>query len=49
MTVSLEVELKFLVHGDAWHPPTRIAIGQGNLDQYKQRTIQVKIAGNQVF
>jgi adenylate cyclase len=47
--MATEIERKFLVVGDAWRQahPTRIC--QGYLNRDKERTVRVRIAGQQAF
>lgn len=47
--MALEIERKFLVRGDAWRTADGILYRQGYLNRDKQRTVRVRIAGEQGF
>jgi CYTH domain-containing protein len=47
--VGVEIERKFLVIGDAWRTQTGVAIGQGYLNRDKNRTVRVRLAGDEAF
>jgi len=48
--MGIEIERKFLVAGDAWREGARgIFYCQGYLSTAKERTVRVRIAGNQGF
>lgn len=47
--MGLEIERKFLVLGDAWREPGGTRICQGYLNRDRERTVRVRIAGEQAF
>jgi adenylate cyclase len=47
--VGLEIERKFLVSGTSWRRPDSQRLSQGYLSRDKQRTVRVRIAGEQAF
>ncbi len=47
--MAVEIERKFLVSGDAWRQGAALRIAQGYLNRDKQRTVRVRIAGEQAF
>lgn len=47
--MALEIERKFLVTGDAWRQGPGTLLSQGYLNRDKQRTVRVRIAGEQAF
>jgi adenylate cyclase len=48
--VGVEIERKFLVRGDAWREGAKgKAYRQGYLSTHKERTVRVRIAGEQAF
>lgn len=47
--MAIEIERKFLVHGDAWRDAPAIFYSQGYLNRVKERTVRVRIAGEEAF
>lgn len=47
--MAIEIERKFLVHGDAWRDAPAIYYSQGYLNRAKERTVRVRIAGEEAF
>jgi CYTH domain-containing protein len=47
--VGIEIERKFLVTGDAWRTGSGTRICQGYLNRDLQRTVRVRIAGDQAY
>lgn len=47
--MGLEIERKFLVIGDGWNRGKGQRITQGYLNRDKERTVRVRIAGNEAF
>jgi CYTH domain-containing protein len=47
--VATEIERKFLVTGTAWRQPDAIRFCQGYLNRDKERTVRVRLAGEQAF
>jgi len=47
--MPLEIERKFLVTGCAWRTADGVLYRQGYLNRDKQRTVRVRIAGQQAF
>lgn len=47
--MAIEVERKFLVRGDAWRDEPAIYYSQGYLSRAKERTVRVRIAGEEAF
>lgn len=47
--MALEIERKFLVTSDAWRATPGIRLRQGYLNRDKDRTVRVRIAGNDAF
>jgi adenylate cyclase len=47
--VASEIERKFLVHGDGWREGTRQRLCQCYLNRDKERTVRVRIAGDEAF
>lgn len=47
--MAIEIERKFLVVGDAWCQGPGTLFRQGYLNRDKQRTVRVRIAGEQAF
>jgi len=47
--MPLEIERKFLVTGYAWRSADGVLYRQGYLNRDKQRTVRVRIAGQQAF
>ncbi|MEO5794651.1 MAG: CYTH domain-containing protein [Rhodoferax sp.] len=47
--MAIEIERKFLVTGDAWRQGPGTLFRQGYLNRDKQRTVRVRIAGEQAF
>ena len=47
--MAIEIERKFLVTGDAWRQGAGTLFRQGYLNRDKQRTVRVRIAGEQAF
>jgi adenylate cyclase len=47
--MAIEIERKFLVVGDFWRNAPPVHYAQGYLNRDKQRTVRVRIAGEQAF
>lgn len=47
--MAIEIERKFLVQGDAWRKAPAIYYSQGYLSRIKERTVRVRIAGEEAF
>jgi len=47
--VATEIERKFLVRGTQWRQGTGTRISQGYLNRDKERTVRVRIAGDEAF
>jgi adenylate cyclase len=47
--VAIEIERKFLVAGTEWRQANGIRLSQGFLNRDKQRTVRVRIAGQEAF
>ncbi len=47
--MAIEIERKFLVTGDAWRDATATYYSQGYLNRAKERTVRVRIAGEEAF
>jgi len=47
--VATEIERKFLVLGSDWHTANGTRICQGYLNRHKDRTVRVRIAGEQAY
>ncbi len=47
--MSIEIERKFLVVGSAWRQGAGVRFSQGYLNRDKDRTVRVRIAGEQAF
>lgn len=47
--MSIEIERKFLVIGDAWREAPAVFYSQGYLNRDKARTVRVRIAGEEAF
>ncbi len=47
--MGVEIERKFLVKGVDWRNGTGTVMGQGYLNRDKNRTVRVRIAGEQAF
>ncbi len=47
--MATEIERKFLVTGTAWRQPDAIRFCQGYLNRDKERTVRVRLAGEQAF
>ena len=47
--MSIEIERKFLVVGSAWRQGDGVRFSQGYLNRDKDRTVRVRIAGEQAF
>lgn len=47
--MGVEIERKFLVKGSDWRTKTGTTIGQGYLNRDKNRTVRVRIAGEEAF
>ena len=47
--MPLEIERKFLVTGHAWRTADGVPYRQGYLNRDKQRTVRVRLAGEQAF
>jgi adenylate cyclase len=49
MFMAIEIERKFLVVGDAWRAAPAVFYSQGYLNRDKERTVRVRIAGDEAF
>lgn len=47
--MAVEIERKFLVVGDAWRAAAAVYFSQGYLNSSKERTVRVRVAGDQGF
>jgi CYTH domain-containing protein len=47
--MALEIERKFLVHGDGWREGAKQRLRQCYLNRDKERTVRVRIAGDKAF
>ena len=47
--MAIEIERKFLVHGDSWRTAPAVFYSQGYLSRVPERTVRVRIAGEQAF
>lgn len=47
--MATEIERKFLVTGNAWRQGEGVCFSQGYLNRDKDRTVRVRIAGEQAF
>lgn len=47
--MAIEIERKFLVTGDDWRDSPAVYYSQGYLSRAKERTVRVRIAGDQAF
>lgn len=47
--MAIEIERKFLVHGDTWRDAPAVFYSQGYLSRAKERTVRVRIAGEEAF
>jgi adenylate cyclase len=47
--MAIEIERKYLVTGDGWRQPCGQAISQGYLSLDKERTVRVRVSGEQGF
>ena len=47
--MALEIERKFLVTGNDWRDGVGVQFSQGYLNRDKNRTVRVRVAGNQGF
>ena len=47
--MALEIERKFLVTGNDWQVAVGVQFSQGYLNRDKNRTVRVRVAGNQGF
>lgn len=47
--MAVEIERKFLVHGNAWRDAPATYYSQGYLNRAKERTVRVRIAGEEAF
>lgn len=47
--MAIEIERKFLVIGTAWRQTASTRLSQGYLNRDKDRTVRVRIAGEQAF
>ncbi len=47
--MAIEIERKFLVVGDAWRTANGTRIWQGYLNRNKDRTVRVRVAGEQAY
>jgi CYTH domain-containing protein len=47
--MGVEIERKFLVKGSDWKTSAGTVMGQGYLNRDKNRTVRVRIAGDQAF
>lgn len=47
--MALEIERKFLVSGNDWQVGVGVQLSQGYLNRDKNRTVRVRVAGNQGF
>ncbi len=47
--MAIEIERKFLTHGDAWRSAPAVYFCQGYLNRSKERTVRIRVAGEQGF
>lgn len=47
--MAVEIERKFLVMGEAWRDAPAVYYSQGYLNREKDRTVRVRIAGDEAF
>lgn len=47
--MATEIERKFLVNGTAWRQPHPVQFRQGYLNRDRERTVRVRVAGEQAF
>lgn len=47
--MAVEIERKFLVTGDAWRNTAAVYFCQGYLNRSKERTVRIRVAGEQGF
>jgi CYTH domain-containing protein len=47
--MATEIERKFLVKGEGWRQANGILLAQGYLNRDKDRTVRVRLAGEQAF
>ena len=47
--MATEIERKFLVNGIAWRQPHPVQFRQGYLNRDRERTVRVRVAGEQAF
>jgi CYTH domain-containing protein len=47
--MATEIERKFLVTGTAWKQSPYTLLSQGYLNRAKERTVRIRVAGNQAF
>ncbi len=47
--MAIEIERKFLVVGDAWRSAPAVYFCQGYLNRSKERTVRIRVAGEQGF
>ena len=47
--MAIEIERKFLVAGSAWRLAAGVRLSQGYLNRDKERTVRVRLAGEQAF
>jgi len=47
--MPLEIERKFLVNGDEWRQGDRVYLCQGYLSRQPQRTVRIRIAGDNAW
>ena len=47
--MAIEIERKFLVIGEAWREAPAVYYSQGYLNREKDRTVRVRIAGDEAF
>jgi adenylate cyclase len=47
--MGVEIERKFLIKGTAWRKEAGVRLSQGYLNRDKERTVRVRLAGEQAF
>lgn len=47
--MAVEIERKFLVTGDGWRKARGVRLTQGYLNRDKERTVRIRLAGEQAF
>jgi len=47
--MAVEIERKFLVTGDGWRKAHGVRLTQGYLNRDKERTVRIRLAGEQAF